>query len=377
MSNDYVELLKRGNRAVHVNPARNVDEHLTESGSDWLWTCYSIFGFLAITYAIFFFYYEMRQDAYKIQRYTIAAPFIICLIEFFNYFTYASNLGWGGIQAEFRGEDVSNSVTNEYPNVRQVFYCKYIAWVLCWPIVLYLNEMASLCSSSGENITFFFWDIIHSLLIQIIGTVYWVVCILIGILIHSTYKWGYWVFGTVVLIFIECLKLKRQVWDHHIRGLQLCMFLTQSICVLLYLVAWGLSEGGNAITVTGAVVFYGILDLCVFAIWPGYLLYVIMRFDAIPTVSGTSPRPYQNDQERNIGSGNALSIPPRPTNDAASEYDGLNEKTSPSTPRASGDTAIAHNDTDIEESDTEEGESRKAANTNPDAESSASATVDE
>ncbi|CCH59119.1 hypothetical protein TBLA_0B02770 [Henningerozyma blattae CBS 6284] len=341
LENGYVNLFKRGNRAVHVNPPTGTDIHLTESGSDWLWTVFSVFGFLGGIYAIMFFYVENKKEYNKLQRYTIAGPFIICIFESFAYYTYASNLGWGGIQAEFRGEDVSHSITNKYPNVRQVFYCKFIGWVLSWPVLYFLNEMASLCVHAGENIDFFFWDIAHSLLVQILGTTYWIVCLLVGILIHSTYKWGYWVMGVFVLLTIEGIKLKRQIVDLKIRGFQLCVFLTHTIIVLLYTVCWGLSEGGNAITPDAEAVFYGILDLCLFAIYPGYLSWIINRYDCLPGINTSLPRPQQTSSEEKRYAGKEL----------------------PMSPRNSGETAIGDNETEIENSEDEEepGESSSAA----------------
>ncbi|CCH60574.1 hypothetical protein TBLA_0D00670 [Henningerozyma blattae CBS 6284] len=313
----YIDLIKRGgNQAVRVNPPHMLDIHLTEHGSDWLWSVYSVFGVLSVLYAIFFFYQEMKSGS-QLIRYTMAAPFLISIIQFFQYFTYASNLGWCIIQAEFRGEDVSQSVTNMYPNNRQIFYAKYIAWFLCWPIQLFLVEMTAFTvnrnNDSVPTATYGAWGMIHSLLVQIIGFEFWVICLLVGALIHSTYKWGYWVMGIFVLLCVLGIQIKRQIFELKLRGVTLCVFFIAVICVLLYNVAWGLADGGNAISPDGESVFYGILDECIFAIWPAYLCFIICKFGDWPEAE------VDNNASRNNSS--RLPVVPGTVADASDDED--------------------------------------------------------
>ncbi|CCH59502.1 hypothetical protein TBLA_0B06820 [Henningerozyma blattae CBS 6284] len=321
MSGEFVELVKKsGNRAVEVNPPTGLDVHLTKSGSDWLWTVYSIFGVLAVLYACFFFYQEMKNGS-QLVRYTMAAPFLISLFEFFQYYTYASNLGWTGIQAEFKGEDVSDPVSGESPNIRQIFYAKYIAWFLCWPIQLFMVELAGVTiNHQGEPLSV--WDIMHSLIVQVIGFEFWIIALLVGALIRSSYKWGYWTMGVFVSLVVLGIQFKRQVFDLRTRGLSLAMYFVAIIVILLYNVCWGLADGGNSISPTAEAVFYGVLDLCIFAIWAGYLCFIICRFGEWPEVDalpGNNITPINPDQEKNL----------------------------PASPRASGDTA--YDDDDVSE----------------------------
>ncbi|CCH59013.1 hypothetical protein TBLA_0B01700 [Henningerozyma blattae CBS 6284] len=320
----FVEIAKRsGNRAVHVNPPHGLDIHLTEHGSDWLWSVYSVFGVLTLMYACFFFYQEYNHGS-QLVRFAMAGPFLISLFQFFQYFTYASNLGWTDIQAEFRSEDVSHSITDEYPNVRQIFYAKYVAWFLCWPIQLFLLDVAAV-TINKEVQYFSTWEMIHQLFVQIIGFEYWIISLLVGALIHSTYKWGYWVTGIFVALIVLGIQFKRQVFDLKIRGISLGMYCTAIIVILLYFVCWGLSDGGNAISPDGEAVFYGILDECIFAIWTGYLCFVICKFGEWPEL----------DNEKS----GVQDFPQK----------GVSE-----TPRGSSETAY---DTDIERADAEVGNS--------------------
>ncbi|CCH60577.1 hypothetical protein TBLA_0D00690 [Henningerozyma blattae CBS 6284] len=354
MSQEFIELVRRGNRAVHVNPPKDLDVHLTEHGSDWLWSVYSVFGVLAVMYATFFFYQQLKGGR-QLIRYTLAGPFLISIFQFFQYFTYASNLGWTNIQAEFRGEDVSRPVTNMYPNVRQIFYAKYVAWFLCWPIQIFLLELAGITiDHQGEVLSC--WALIHSILVQIIGYEYWIIALLVGSLIHSTYKWGYWVMGVFVLLCTLGIQCKRQVFELKIRGFSLAMYLTAIIVTLLYNVSWGLSDGGNAISPNGEAVFYGVLDECVFAIWTGYLCFVTCRYGEWPEVETgmlSDPRHMPGAPEKHLpdsastsgsetaGSGSGSTPASRGSRRSAPTSEASSHVTAES-PRESGDTEFGN-----------------------------------
>lgn len=89
---------------------------------------------------------------------------------------------------------------------------------------------------------------------------------LVGALVSSSYKWGYFVFGCVALFYIVYVL----VWEarKHANGISsdagkaflYCGSLTAFLWIL-YPLAWGLCEGGNVIPVDSEGIFYGILDL--------------------------------------------------------------------------------------------------------------------
>lgn len=89
---------------------------------------------------------------------------------------------------------------------------------------------------------------------------------LVGALVSSSYKWGYFVFGCFALAYIVFTL----VWDarKHAnlmgkdvgRAFLYCGSLT-SFLWILYPVAWGVCEGGNLIPPDSEAVFYGVLDL--------------------------------------------------------------------------------------------------------------------
>lgn len=269
-------VMKAGNEAIRINPPIGADMHITKRGSDWLWALFAVFGFLSVCY-MFMFSLVLFKKKSKLVKYSTLLPLVISWICFFGYFLYASDLGWTPIKAEFNHVKVRDSSTT--PGMRQVFYAKYVVWVLVWPMLLVLMELAANSlqdSIDHEDINIY--EMIHSLLFQIVGTIYWVVAILIGGLIKSSYKFGPWVFGATAMLFLQALQVRRYVFVLKIRGFNLIMYTLHWMIVWLYFICWGLSEGGNKIQPDSEAVFYGVLDFSIFAVFPCYLLFMICKF---------------------------------------------------------------------------------------------------
>ncbi|GAV55227.1 hypothetical protein ZYGR_0AS05510 [Zygosaccharomyces rouxii] len=278
-------LVKAGNQAVQINSPHGLDFHITKRGSDWLWTVTAIFGFFSVIYVILFFVTQIR-DRPGLARYALAAPFLISFFEFFAYFTYASNLGWTGTNAEFHHVKVSKPVTGMSPGIRQVFYCKYIAWFLSWPIVLFLQDLTALSISKRDALgSASALDLIHSLLVQIFGHYFWIIALLVGALIPSTYRWGYWTIGAFTMLVTEGFVLQRQIQTLRTRGAYLLLLVFMCLIVWCYFIAWAVSEGGNKIQPDSEAIFYGILDLVVFAIYPFILVCGVSLWGEWPEFS--------------------------------------------------------------------------------------------
>lgn len=89
---------------------------------------------------------------------------------------------------------------------------------------------------------------------------------LVGALVASSYKWGYFVFAMFALFGIAYNILF--VGAQHAKALGTevnkvywaCGGLTMFLW-FLYPIAWGLSEGGNVIACDSEAVFYGVLDV--------------------------------------------------------------------------------------------------------------------
>lgn len=89
---------------------------------------------------------------------------------------------------------------------------------------------------------------------------------LVGALVKSTYKWGFFAFGTAAFFFVAYTLVADGY--AHARALGPDVKRTYLMCGVwtiflwcLYPLAWGLCEGGNVIPPDSEAIFYGILDL--------------------------------------------------------------------------------------------------------------------
>lgn len=165
------------------------------------------------------------------------------------YFSMASHLGWTAIRVEFH-RGVGSKV---HGNTREIYYVRYIDWVITTPLLL----LDLLLTAGMPWPTTLFVILVDEVMI-ITG--------LVGALVSSSYKWGYFTFGCVAL----CYVLYVLVWEARIhangvsreagKAFLTCGALTAFLWTL-YPIAWGVCEGGNVIPVDSEGVFYGILDL--------------------------------------------------------------------------------------------------------------------
>jgi len=187
---------------------------------------------------------------------------IILTTSTIAYFTMASDLGATPVQAEF-----SRGTTN----TRQIFFVRYIQWFINFPILLIILLYSTGLSLSDILTTAFFA---------------WVVVVtgLAGALTPSIYKWGYFVMGVMALFYIWSVLLfhgprttfaaGQGVRNGFVRGAGFVAFVT-----MLYPIAWGCSEGGNVISPTGEMIWYGILDLLLGPLFLFYFVWGLRNVD--------------------------------------------------------------------------------------------------
>jgi len=176
------------------------------------------------------------------------------------YFFMGSNLGWTSIAVEFHRTD--NQVRGNY---REIFYVRYIDWFITTPLLL-----TDLLLTAGMP-----WPTILFVIL-----VDWVMVVtgLVGALVSSSYKWGFFAFGCAALVYITWML----VWDARVhanavnreagRTFLMCGALTAFLW-LLYPIAWGVCEGGNIIGSDGEAIFYGILDLLAKPVFGALLIF--------------------------------------------------------------------------------------------------------
>lgn len=251
----------RGNEAVEINSADTVDFHLTEHGSDWLWAAFSLFALCTVvSVGLSFTKPKAERLFYHMTSFSL-------LIMSIAYFTMASNLGWAGVRAEFN--HVTTSTQEEHPGLRQVFYTRFVAWFLAFP-GFFLN-FATLSSLDWSTALF-----------TIVCQEVTVIGLLVGAVVSSSYKWGYFTFAAFAYLLVAfnlLFPFRRASYNVNSKSVGNILFPSVVVLLLLYPICWALSEGGNVIQLDSEAAFYGVLDVCFFLVAGGYFLYAARGVD--------------------------------------------------------------------------------------------------
>lgn len=261
------------NSAVDINDPTGLDFHITSHGSDWLWAAFAVMivcflGSLGVAYT--------KGRTERIFHYLCALGVFIMSIA---YFTMASDLGWAGVKAEFSHITVAHQSTRT--GVRQVFYSRYVAWFLSFPCV-FLN-FASYVGVGWATALF-------TIACQWVT----VLTLLIGSVIVSTYKWGYFTFACVGFLLVSynfLFPFRRAAERNGVLRNGLTIACSSVLLLVLYPVCWALSEGGNVIQPDSEVVFYGVLDVLYFVAVSSTLLYFSRNQDFVKRNFATCESP--------------------------------------------------------------------------------------
>ena len=314
---EFISNIVKRNRAVAVNPPNpEVNLHITEHGSDWLWAAFSVYALLAVVHVLIYGFTSVKRSGLK--KSLIIIPLYLNTVLAFAYYTYASNLGYTWIEVEFHHAGDGN---------RQIFYSRFVAWFLAWPVVLTIFQIISNTAftnaTDDSNLFKKFLTLFEDLFTRFLAISVFVLGLLIGALIQSSYKWGYFTFSVVFQLFAiylvvsDVIKSFKSATHSKFGNLLIVAYI---VVWILYPVAWGLSEGGNVIQPDSEAVFYGILDLITFGFVPTILTWI-----AINNVDEDFFTKVWHFHLKSEG--------------GASNLDA--EKTIGETPRHSGDTAVA------------------------------------
>lgn len=211
------------------------------------------------------------------------------------YFTMASNLGYAAIAQEFIRSDPQ--VSGIY---REVFYVRYIDWVVTTPVSLLQPN----CDFNHltDNLQLLLMDILltaglpwPTILYTLFIDEIMIITGLVGALVVSRYKWGYFVFAMFALFFVAYNVLF--VGRKHAKNISAEVGKTYNICGawtmflwFLYPIAWGLCEGGNVISPDSEAVFYGVLDVLAKPVFGALLIWGHRNID--PATLGLHIRDY-------------------------------------------------------------------------------------
>lgn len=266
--------------SLSINPAQ-ANDRITHPADDWLWAHTALFSFTAMCWLVWLIRTQKSSSSNSKSSTDLPQPpppddeackilrdprcqlkvhygeqiyhlfFIVAVLTgAVSYFTTASDLGCVAIRQYIRPEGAMTGHGHE-PHTRQVFYVRYIFWFIAWPSILTATSL--------------FGGISRSMIVFAVALQeFWIVCWLCGSLVSSSYRWGYFAFGMFAYVTLSVTML---VWGPATASRRSCLVeyrcFAAYLCSLwlIYALAWGLDEGSNFLSVTGGVVFYGILDI--------------------------------------------------------------------------------------------------------------------
>lgn len=247
-----------GNQALGTNSvvAQHANLAITTHGSDWYFAVCAIMG---VSTLVFMGLALRKPQSHRLFHYITAGITSIACIA---YFAMGSDLGQVPIQAEFLRP---NSGQVFAAGSREIFYARYIDWVITTPLLL-----LDLLLTAGLPTP--------TILITIFADEIMIVCGLIGALTSTSYKWGFWTFGMIAFFYVVYNLLGTGRSHAAALGgepkktyMMSGVFLT--FLWFLYPIAWGLSEGGNVIHPDSEAIFYGVLDILAKPVYGAILIW--------------------------------------------------------------------------------------------------------
>ncbi|KAK4054030.1 hypothetical protein OIO90_003675 [Microbotryomycetes sp. JL221] len=253
--------------SLNINPpVANID--ISDNATYWLWACFSVlalsaFGLLALG--------TTRPTGQRAFHHLAAA---ICFTASVAYYCMASDLGAAAIPVEFiRGGSLGqNWVQAGVRNpTRSIWYARYIDWTITTPLLL-----LELLFATGLPLSEVF--------VTIFADIVMIICGLIGSLVASRYKWGLFAFGCAAQFFIWYVLLgPARASAYRLGTAYQKEYMTSAVILsalwLLYPIAWGVADGGNVITPTSEMIFYGVLDLLAKPVFCFYHCFSIHKLD--------------------------------------------------------------------------------------------------
>ncbi|KAG9506899.1 hypothetical protein J7337_000443 [Fusarium musae] len=223
------------NDALDVNP-QSGDARLSDAGSDWLWAVTAIYIVSFLAYFVLSF--KPRNNE-RIFHYLFTIALFVGAIA---YFSIASGIAYSVIPTQ---RNLGRALSY------QIYFAKYINWVVAFPIII-----LALGLMSGVS-----WA---TILFNIFLAWIWIISYLCSAYTTTSYKWGFFGFGTFAYLMLAFQTLHPGRTSAARLGLSrdyLMLAGWVNLLWMLYPIAYGISDGGNVVGVTGSFIFFGILDV--------------------------------------------------------------------------------------------------------------------
>lgn len=223
------------NDALDVNP-QSGDARLSDAGSDWLWAVTAIY---IVSFLAYFALSFKPRNNERIFHYLFTIALFVGAIA---YFSIASGIAYSVIPTQ---RNLGRALSY------QIYFAKYINWVVAFPIII-----LALGLMSGVS-----WA---TILFNIFLAWIWIISYLCSAYTTTSYKWGFFGFGTFAYLMLAFQTLHPGRTSAARLGLSrdyLMLAGWVNFLWMLYPIAYGISDGGNVVGVTGSFIFFGILDV--------------------------------------------------------------------------------------------------------------------
>lgn len=211
------------------------DQYLTTNGSNWLWAVTAVF---IVSFLAFFVLSIRPRHGERIFHYLFAVALLTGAIV---YYAQASDLAWRLVQQAQRGHGLT----------RQIFWAKYVFWVVAFPVIIIALGLLSTAS----------WA---SIVYNVVLAWIWIISYLVSAFTTSNYKWGFFAFGTLAWLVLAVGTFtdgRASATRSGVGRDYLLLSGWTNFLWLNYIIAFGISDGGNIIGVTPMFIYFGILDL--------------------------------------------------------------------------------------------------------------------
>jgi len=218
--------------SVEVNPPMG-DWHITSHGSNANWAIFALHAFLLLALVAWTFITPHRR---RIFHYFSVA---ILLVASWYYFVLASDLGHTAIAAQFN---------KDHGFTRQIFYARWVGYTINFTLVFWALQLLA-----GVG-----WG---TILFTILCVWVYTVSHLVGALVRTSYKWGFFAFGVFAYLLLAWKVLgvgrsfSNRLYADTTKTFSM-LAAWELFLLLLYPIAWGLSEGGNVIHPDSEQAFY-------------------------------------------------------------------------------------------------------------------------
>ncbi|PWN42434.1 family A G protein-coupled receptor-like protein [Ceraceosorus guamensis] len=246
------------NDVLSINPTV-ADIDITTGASSWLWAVFAIMVFTMLITMGWAFTIPPGQRTFHYLTIAILGTASVA------YFSLAADLGATAIPVEYLHGDTNPRAT------RSIWYVRYIDWVITTPLLL-----LELLLVSGLPLSAIFGTVFADEVMIITG--------LVGALVPSTYKWGYFTFGNVAMFGVfyvlygpglaSARRHGGEIKKTYVTGAAILSFLW-----FCYPIAWGLCDGSNTISPAGEMVFYGVLDILAKPVFAMIHLFSMRKVD--------------------------------------------------------------------------------------------------